>query len=449
MPVSGGVGVEMISKQSAVCRHYAVRRTAGPILALLLVAIPANAAAGEEVRNGAAGWSLMQLEQEMRLHNPQLEQARENHAAAEAVVPQVTAPSNAQIGLIENPVPRSPLNLNQSQGFSYTLTQPFSFPGKKRLAGEIAQAAADFAGTQTDSLDVQLLAQLKASYYQLLMLQRQIQLNQDDLQRLEVIKAMAKIRYANNAAAYVDFLNAQVAASSARNARIALERQADTVRRTINTLIGRGPSSPLAVAGDLPAVSMPGNSLETLEQLALERQPVVKGAGLQTRAADTAVRLARKAYYPDFQVVLTAISDSPPLGVTRVGNYGVEFDMVLPTWFFTREKAGLDQARAALMASQANDRSVRQQTVLQVDAAYNALAQAVAQTDFLGNRQLPEAKAAYRLALTNYGTGNADFTSLMTAQMNLRDTELALLQNTGAALQAQAALAAAVGMDIR
>src|ERR1700693_3009637 len=80
---------------------------------------------------------LDELAEELRLNNPQLKQAEQNYIAAKAIVPQVTAWNNPQIGLIENPIPGSPVNVYKSEGFSYTLTQSFSFPGKKSLAGDI------------------------------------------------------------------------------------------------------------------------------------------------------------------------------------------------------------------------------------------------------------------------------------------------------------------------
>ena len=392
--------------------------------------------------------SLDELAEQMKQNNPQLKQADQNYLAAKAIVPQITAWNNPQVGLSQNPLPGSRLYPGQSQEFSYMLTQSFTFPGKKRLAGDIAEDQANIVKTQENSLYLQLLAQLKNVFYQLLVLQRQSEVNQDNIKRLEQIKQVAKVRYANNAAAYVDYLNAQVTQSSAQNDEFALQRQIDTARQTLNALIGRNPLMSLKVKGNMSVQNLPKKSLEEIENLAIENNPQVKSSALQINAANKGVDLAKKQYLPDFQIVLTGNSNNASWGFKPVSNYGVEFDIVLPTWFFTKERAGVAEANANLLANEANDQSIKQQTRLMVDSIYNTLAQAVNQGNFIRTRQLEEAKTAYRLSLTNYANSGIAFADLLTAQGNLRTTEFALIQTEYSGVQAYINLVAAVGVEV-
>lgn len=397
---------------------------------------------------GGTTYTLPELLDFLKQQNPQIEQAKQIHKAAQAAVPQATAWSNPQVGLIQTPVPSSPLRLGASQGFSYTLTQPFQLFGKKQLAGEIAQTQADAVGTQVAATEQQLKAQVKSTFYQLLAYEHQEHISQDNLQRLEQIKRISKVRYANNAAAYVDYLNAQVAQSSAQNDLFALQRQIDTTRQLLNTLIGRDPQGRLEVAGNIPALSTSLKSLDEFAALTIQHNPVLQGTALQVTAAEKGVEYAKKAYLPDFQVILTKISDNPPWGLSG-NSYGVELDMVMPTWFLQKERAGEDQARANLLANRANDLSARQQVLLGVASAHNTLLQARKQVDFIRDRQLPEAQVAWRLAMQNYASNNNQaFADLLLAQTNLRNTELSLLQAESTAAQAWAGLEAAVGIEL-
>jgi cobalt-zinc-cadmium efflux system outer membrane protein len=396
----------------------------------------------------APSMGLDELAEQMLQNNPQLKQADQNYLAAKAIVPQITAWNNPQVGLSQNPLPGSHLYPGQSQEFSYTLTQSFSFPGKKRVAGDIAEDQANIVKTQVNSLYLQLLAQLRNVFYQLLVLQRQSEVNQDNIKRLEQIKQVAKVRYANNAAAYVDYLNSQVAQSSAENDQFALQRQIDTACQTLNTLIGRNPLTPLNVKGDMSAQTLPKLSLQEIENLAIENNPQVKGSALQINAANKSVDLAKKQYLPDFQIVLTGNSNNASWGFKPISNYGVEFDIVLPTWFFTKERAGVAEANANLLANEANDQSIKQQIRLMIDSIYNTLAQAVNQGNFIRTRQLEEAKTAYRLSLNNYANSGIAFADLLTAQSNLRTTELALIQAEYSGVQAYINLVAAVGVEV-
>ncbi|HTH94064.1 MAG TPA: TolC family protein [Rhodocyclaceae bacterium] len=416
-----------------------------PLACLLPLSLVQSAQAAPPA---GSAMGLNELLDQLRQNNPQIEQAQQQQIAAQAVVPQVTAWDNPIVGLVQGPMQSSPFRFGASQAFSYTLTQPFKLFGKKRLAGEIAQSQADVAGAQITFTRQQLEAQLKTTFYQLLAYQDQERISQDNLQRLEQIKRISKVRYANNAAAYTDYLNAQVAQSSAQNDLFALEKQVDTTRQTLNMLIGRNPGQPLTIKGDLPSDAARVPDLDELTTLTLQRNPALQGSASQVTAAEKNLEYAKKAYLPDFQVIFTRYSDNPPWGFYG-NNYGLELDVTLPTWFLTKERAGEDQAQAGVIAQRANDTSVRQQVLLGVATAWNSLQQARKQLDFIHAHQLPEAQVAWRLAMQNYATSNNQaFADLLMAQTNLHNTELAQLQAQSAAAQAWAALEAAVGSKI-
>ncbi len=406
---------------------------------LLCVTLPASAQ--------TTALTLTDLQQLLQREHPQLEQLRQLEKAAQAQVPQVTAWNNPQIGIQQLNVPTSPLRIGAAQQTAYTLTQSFSFPGKKQLAGEIAQTQAQIIGTQTDSTRLQLLAQLKGYFYQFLLLEEQQRLNSDHIQRLEQIKQISKIRYANNAAAYVDYLNAQVAQSSAQNDQLALVRQLENTRQTLNTLIGRAPQTPLYLQGQLPGDTGQALSLPQLHDLALQLHPQLKGSTLQNVAAEKSLALAKMAYLPDFQTVLTRASDDAPLGWRSNNHYAFEVDLILPSWFLEKEKPGIDQAQANLLASRANDQDVRQQVLLAVTNSWQSLEQTRQQVALLRDRQLPEARTAWRLAIQNYANNAQDFANLLLSQTNLRNTELAYVQAQADSAIALATLEASVGRD--
>ncbi|WP_234824984.1 TolC family protein [Cupriavidus necator] len=425
------------------------RLPARPAAGASAPAASSTALSNEERLKGVTGpgFSLWELSEELRANNPQLIQARALYQAAKATVPQIAAPNNPQVGLIWGNLPKnSPLALARAESFSYTLTQSFPFPGKKALAADIANTQAESLDAQRDALFLQLYAQLSTTYFQALSQKAQLDVLRLNLKRLEQVKQVARIRYANNAAGYVDYLNAQVAQSSAQNDVFGLERQYDNALKAINTLIGKNPEFPLELRPDASAVRMPPVLLPELEDMALREHPNVRASRFQVEAAEKGVRLARKAYLPDFQIIGTFNGSNPPLGF-KPASYGIEFDVIIPLFFFTKERYGVDEAVANKVASDANDQSVRQQTLLAVDTAHNNLNQAVKQAEFLRGRQVPEAMAAYKMAFTNYANNSANFADLLAASSALKTTELAVTQAESQARQAYYTLAAAVGRD--
>ncbi|MDR2507087.1 MAG: TolC family protein [Candidatus Accumulibacter sp.] len=394
-------------------------------------------------------YTLAELSAMLNAENPRILQLRQEQKAAEAVVPQMLAFDNPEFGFTHSPIRNHPFRAGAARGVSYTLKQSFSFPGKKRLAADIAQNQADFIGTEAESLKQELLAELKTGFWTLLSLQREVRVSEENLARLEQIKQISKIQYANNATAYVDYLNAQVAQSSAQNELFSLRRRIDTTAQNLNRIVGRDPGSPLEVRGEIPALREKIPEREYFTGIALKNSPKIRGSALLTNAAEKGVEYAKKSYLPDFEIAVTKTSDNPPWGMS--GNeYATEFNFILPTWGFFKERAAVDQARASLIASRANEQAVRQQILLDLAAHYNLLLQTREQIRLLRTRQLEQAQVAWRLARQNYSTNNGGrgFTELLLAQTNLRSTELALLQAESSAAQAWSGMESVIGLSI-
>lgn len=384
----------------------------------------------------------------LQTNNPQITQAYYNYLAARAQAPQIYAPNNPQVGAIHYPL------LGAPPAYGYTLSESMPFFGKKRLAAAIATDQAQTVNSQNKALVVQLINQLRLNFFQLLLQQQQVIITKQTIARLELMKQISKARYANNAAAYVDYLNTQVAQSSAENDLFALTQQMIITRNTLNVLIGRCPNSPLQLKGSISIPCIPQESVECIEQQAMTTNPNLEGAAYQVSAAEKNLSLSRLAYFPDFNVAGTINSAQiPGPQFNHANSYGFEVDMTLPIWFYRKENFGVAQARANLISSQANDISLQQQTRLAVTSAYANLNQALKQSSFISTHQLPQAIQAFKLALTNYATystiSTITFADLLTAQNNLQQTQLALAETNVLAQQSYANLEAAVGAKVK
>lgn len=399
-------------------------------------------------------FDLRQLWNELRTNNPQLIAARESYLAAKATVPQIAAPDNPTVGLIWSGMPvgsafaLGTAGTNPAGNSGYSFAQPFQFPGKKSLASDIADKGAEALRAQSENLYLQLGSQLSTLYFSTLAAQRQLQVLSDTVIRTELIKNIAKARYSNHAAAYVEYLNAQVAQSSAEADKFSLEKQLAVAYKSINALIGRDPRDKLILASDhgLRASQVP--TLLELENYAEGAHPVLKSSGLQLEAAKKGVTLAKAAYLPDFQVVASSYTPRGPFTSNNGANYyQFEVDLIIPLYFFTKEQYGVEQAMRNRSAAEANDISNRQQVILGVGTAYASYEQAKRYTEFLRDRQVPQAEAAYRVALAQYSSNGVGFTDLLTAQVQLRSLEIQLAIAESNLLQSKANLFAAAGKD--
>jgi len=415
------------------------------------------------VSSGPTEMDLRQLWNELKVNNPQLSSLRESYLSAKATVPQINAPANPQVGLVWSgmpvnspfalgganaPSPNNPGGGGISSNNAISVAQPFQFPGKKSLAADIADTNAEALLASSESTYLQLGAQLSTLYYSALAAQKQLQVLKESVIRLEMIKNVAKARYANNAAAYVEFLNAQVAQSAAQADQFNVERQLNVALHNINTLVGRHSREKLVLRGDVRRAINGVPTLIELEDYAENSHPSLKSSALQLDAARKGVDLAKKAYLPDFQVIGSSYTPRGPFSANNGAMfYQFELDLIIPLYFFTKEKYGVEQAQRNQAAAEAGNISNRQQIVLAVNTAYAVYEQAKNQTQFLKDRQVPQADAAYKVGLTQYSNNGQGFNDLLTAQTQLRNLEIALAQAESNLMQAQAVLMVSAGKE--
>ncbi len=397
---------------------------------------------------------LRQLWNELKLNNPQLTALRENYLSAKATVPQIAAPANPQLGLVWSGMPpNSPLGLGTAGSVpnsnnSISIAQPFQFPGKKSLASEIADTSAESLLAQSESSYLQLGAQLSTLYYSALATQKQLQVSKEMVARFELIKNVSRARYANNSAAYVEFLNAQVAQSAAVADQFNLEKQLQLAYRNINQLIGRDPREKIVLSGNVQQAIRSVPTLIELENFAESSHPLLRSSQLDVDAARKGVSLAKKAYLPDFQVIGSSYTPRGPFASNNGAlYYQFEFDIVIPLYFFMKEKYGVEQAIRKQAAVEASNISNRQQIILGVANAYTVFEQTKNRMQFIRDSQLPQADAAYKVALTQYSNNGQGFNDLLTAQNQLRLIQNQLTIAESDVLQAYAVLMVSSGRE--
>lgn len=412
------------------------------------VPVPESAQPAVEAGNAAAAgpaWTLPMLVEELKKSNPQLRAVQGAAAAAQYGVQPVSAPDNPTFTVTQSPVPNNPFAVGASQGMTWSISQNLYWPGKKRLAGEIAQTQADAARLQIEAVQVQLVGQLKTAWFAWQQSEAQLRLLSEQLERLDQIKQVTQTRYAHNAAAYADFINAQVNQAQVKTQILGLQAQVKALSAQINGLVGRAPNAQLTLAVEDSVLGQEVPPLDSFRQQALEYSPQLKVSHSSIEGAQRSVELAELGSRPDFNVALLFNSATPPWGFANNDSYGISLGVTFPLWYRSRERNLIDQAKAQLNAVQDADQSVQQQTLYAVETAYYQWLQSVEQVKLVEERIVEQSRVAYRLSLTNYGAGQVGFVDLMNAYTAMNNAEALNVQTRTAAVQARIALDVAVG----
>lgn len=390
-------------------------------------------------------FTLADLIQELLTNNSQLRSATGTATAAQFGVEPAKALDNPSLNITQDPLRNNPLAVGTSTGMSWSFSQNLSWPGKKQLSGDIAQAQADYTKEQVNQLKAQLLGQLKTAWINWQQTTAQIQVATVQANRLEQIKAIVKLRYANNAAAYVDFINAQVTQAQIQNDILGLQRQAKALLAQISWLIGYTSDQGLNLETIHISAERDLSPLSHFKHRALATNPAIKASKFFLTAAQRSVDLAELGKRPDFNVGVLSHSAAPPWGVGNSSGYGLSLSATFPLYFSSKERNLIDQAKAQLGAARDADESLEQQIRLAVETAYLQWAQSIEQLKLTEERIVTQARVGYRMALSNYSNNQMSYMDLLNSYNTLRTAELAVEQARSAALQARIALDVAVG----
>src|SRR5262245_40507844 len=244
---------------------------AAAVLGALLGAPVARAAAPAADRRKPAVLHLEALLAEVKERNPEVQAARSTSQAMAAVPPQVAALDDPTLSYEAWNIPES-WRIDRADNNIFRLAQKFPFPGKRRLAGEVAEHEAERSRYEASGVELDVLGAVKVAYYDLWQAHERLAVFEREKKLLERFAHVAEQKYGVGEASQADVLRAHVELTHVIN-QIRTEPLAiATAEAELNTLLSRPPGDPLGTPADLGEPRLP-LSAEALVQTALAKRP--------------------------------------------------------------------------------------------------------------------------------------------------------------------------------
>lgn len=238
--------------------------------------------------------------------NTSIEAARQAFRASTERIPQVTSLDDPMVGYSFGPA--TPFD-DVRFGQRIDLRQKFPYPGKLRLAGDVARAEAEAVEQQIETVILDLAVAASQLYDDLYLTDRRLEINREHVRLLEGLLRTATARYAAGKLSQHEPLNAEVELAHLAHRDVILQSRREVVVARINALLHRPPGSPLPrppaalpVPTDHVLRDLGLDSLQAAQEVALESRPQLAAIRAQVEARQAAVRLADMARYPDFDV---------------------------------------------------------------------------------------------------------------------------------------------------
>ena len=371
--------------------------------------------------------------------NPDVAAAREALRAALAEVPQARSLDDPMVGYEV-----APLSVAGDAPFGHRveIRQKLPFPGKRRLRAEAALAAAEAEAAQIDAVRLELAQMASELVDDLYVLARALEINDHHRALMTEMRESATAQYVVGRAAQQDPIQAEVELAELARDRLALEAERDQIIARLNGLLHRAPEAPLpATPAELEIAPVPAGSSEELQAIALQRRPQRDAAQARIRAAEAEIAVARRDYYPDFELM---------------GSYNSMWGMPEHQWMVGvmidvplqrgRRRAAVEEAEAETARRRYEDERLVDEIRVEVDRAHRRVVEAEATVEVHETRLLPAVRDQLDAARAGFTSARNDFNSVVEAEENLREAELDLAMARAELSRRQAALARAVGM---
>jgi outer membrane protein TolC len=285
----------------------------------------------------------------------------------------------------------------------------FPFPGKKALAGEVAQSGVRINASNTDVYQRNLIQSVKKEYVMLYAAQRRIEVNAESQSLVKQMIASAEARYGVAQASQADILKLQIELSKLMNERAALEHDLRVPIAMINTLR----SMPVdAVIGRLAEIELDPYSfdLEQLTAKALNQRPELKTMQYEIDMNNSELAMWKKERLPDFMVG-ASYNQMPEITNTWEVMFGINISIA--PWASGKYSGKIEESKQNIRRVEQSRMDMSNMVVFEV---YDSWIKGKAHweiADRLKRTMIPQAEQALQSLLIAYQTHQTDFLSLL------------------------------------
>ncbi|TXH38896.1 MAG: TolC family protein [Rhodospirillaceae bacterium] len=304
-----------------------------------------------------------------------------------------------------------------------TVSQAFPLWGKRDLRRQAALADVDAARGQERAAQDELDEKIKVAYAQYFQTSRSLKVNHEISELASHMREAATARFKSGGGDQSSIIQAMGEETAAKIEAVRLQGDLGAARASINALVGRAGSAPLADPVKLRAIPGTALAVPALVDRAHTGNPNLAANDAAVGAARIRSKLADKAWYPDLTVSAGPIVQTNNMPVGFAATVGINIPV---PW--GREASGQHEASAQLGASQQRFDAALFEIEGALGESVAKLQAAQATEHLLQQETVPQAKAMFQTVLADYSQGKGDLAAAIAAQHQIHDVELRLLQ---------------------
>jgi cobalt-zinc-cadmium efflux system outer membrane protein len=409
-----------IARTNFAARLSCVALSRSVSVILLSVVLAAHAFAQESpISHTGSVTPLSELLAEAEKNNPQIEAARQGWQAAKQVPTQVSTLPDPQFNLqhvsVGSPRPFAGYTNSDFAYLGLGISQDIPYRGKLRLKGEIAKRDADVSQQQVETVRRAVLAELKGTYFQLAYLSRTLTILEQDGELLKQVEQAADARYRSGKGTQQDVLQAQLQKTKLLREIAMHHLQVGKLEAQLKQLLNRSQESPDIEPTDLTETP-PVQAYAELLAAAQVQNPEIASAKKMIEKQSLQVDLARKDFYPDFNVQYMWQRTDP----TRFrAYYMLSVGIKVPIYRSRKQRPELAQAESEQLRARSELQAQSQQLAGDLRSQYVIVQQTSELLKIHREGLSPQARSEFQAGLAAYQSNKQEFQALLTAFLDV------------------------------
>src|SRR5467141_2816314 len=362
---------------------------------------------------------LSELLTEAEKNNPQIEAARQGWRAAKQVPTQVSTLPDPQFTLqhvsVGSPRPFAGYTNSDFAYIGLGVSQDIPYPGKLRLKGEIAKREADVSQQQIESVRRIVLAELKAAYFQLAYLSKTLTLLEEDGDLLKQVEQAADARYRSGMGTQQDVLQAQLQKTKLLREIAVHHLRMGKLEAQIKQLLNRPQDSQDIEPSELAETAL-AQTYADLLAAAQVQNPEIASAQKMIERQSLQVDLARKDFYPDFNVQYMWQRTDP---TQFRAYYMLSVGIKVPIYRSRKQRPELAQAESEQVRARSELQAQSQRLAGDLRSQYVIVQQTSVLLKIHREGLSPQARSEFQAGIAAYQSNKQDFQALLTAFLDV------------------------------
>lgn len=330
----------------------------------------------------------------------------------------------------------------------FGLSQTIPFPGKLSLREQAASFEAAAALQDVAEARNWLLRNVKNTWWQIFYLDHALQIVDSNLTLLRQFIQIARTKYEVGEGLQQDVLLAQLELSKLMDQQLKLTGLRRNTAAQLNALMGKPANQPITLPEKVEK-ELPGLIAETdLYQQAEDYRALLAAKRESINAAQSRLDLAKKDYFPDFNVgAAYGVRDNTLAGADRADFLSMKLSVTVPIFLASKQAKAVDQRTSELMQQKYALQDEWNNVRMQISQGSSDYQRAKDQVILFETGIIPQARQTVASMLSGYQVNKVDFLNLVQSQVTLFNYEMQYWNAFAEAKQALAQLTAATGKD--